>query len=87
MTVDADITADILRGMREEMRTEFAKVRAEFAIVHASFAEVKTEIAELRDDIGALQLRMGTVERVVVAFSRELAHLVGRVDTLETRPT
>jgi len=84
MTVDADITVEILRGLRDEMRAEFAKLRSE---MHAGFAEVKTEIGELRDDIGALQLRMGTVERVVVAFSRELAHLVGRVGKLETHPT
>jgi hypothetical protein len=80
MTVDADITVEISRSMREEMRAGFAEMRT-------GFAEVKSQISELRDDIGALQLRMGTVERVVVAFSRELAHLVGRVDTLETRPT
>jgi hypothetical protein len=32
-------------------------------------------------------MRLGTVERVVVAFSRELASLVGRVDKLEHQPT
>jgi hypothetical protein len=80
MTVDADITVEIIRSMREEMRAGFAEMRT-------GFAEVRGEIRELRDDIGALQLCMGTVERVVVAFSRELAHQVGRGDKLEQHPT
>ena len=91
MTVDADITVEILRGLRQEMQEMRAEMREGFASFRTDIDELRTEMrtgfSELRDDIGALQLRMGTVERVVVAFSRELAHLVGRVDKLETRPT
>jgi hypothetical protein len=76
MTVDADITTEILRSIRDELRG----LRIEVVDLRT---EMRTGFSDLRDDIGALQLRMGTVERVVVAFSRELATLVGRVTNLE----
>ena len=84
MIVDADVTVEIIRNLREEVRAGFAEMRAEFADVRT---EMRAGFAELRDDLGVLQMRLGTVERVVVAFSRELAHLVGRVDKLEHQPT
>jgi len=80
MTVDAEITAKILENIRQDIRELRSEMKTEFADVRT---EMRTGFSELRDDIGAVHLRMGTVERVVVAFSRELATLVGRVTKLE----
>ena len=82
MSVDADITVDILRNMRDEMRAGFAEMHAE---MRAGFADIHVQLGELRDHVGAIELRLGTVERVVVAMSREIAHLITRVDKLEAR--
>ena len=68
MTVDADITGGDPAEHAEEMRAGFAEMRTGFAEVHA-------DLRDLREHVGALELRLGTVERVVVAMSRELAHL------------
>ena len=86
MTVDADLTTEILRNLREELKSTRAELKADLAELRA---EVKTELADLRTDVGVIAMRLEGVERVLVTTVQELIPLVKglarRVDRLEGR--
>lgn len=68
MTVDADITTEILRSIRDELRSTRAELKGELAEFRT---EVKRELAELRTDLGVTNMRLEGVERVLVGVAQE----------------
>lgn len=85
MTVDADLTAELLKTIRDEGRAtrhEIAEVRN----------EMRSDIATVRTDVGVLGMRLESVERVLVNVVQEqrmltqfVKRLASRVDKLEAR--
>ena len=87
--MDADITAEILRSIRDELRSTRNELKADIAGVRHELDELRTEMragfADVRTELGVLQLRVGTVERVLVSLAHELRDVATRVTRLEER--
>lgn len=92
MTVDADITAEILRNIRDEVKATREELKVDIASVKADVGDLRADVAEIRTEIGVMNLRLSGVERVLVSVAYEqhslsqfVKELAQRVDKLEER--
>ena len=82
VTVDADITMQILRNIQEDIGTLRTEMRAGFDDLRA---EMRAEIQDVRSEIGAVNLRMTTVEKTLVTVVQEQRMLTQYVKGLTRR--